>query len=48
MSDDLPPVLDDLRDQLRNAAARDNGPGYVTQTFEAHELIGAFFKAHTL
>jgi polyhydroxybutyrate depolymerase len=23
-----------------------SGPGYVTQTFEAHELIGAFFKAH--
>ena len=25
-----------------------SGPGYVTQTFEAHELIGAFFKAHRL
>ncbi|MET9268337.1 poly(3-hydroxybutyrate) depolymerase [Kribbella sp. NPDC003557] len=25
-----------------------SGPGYVTQTFEAHELIGAFFKAHKL
>ncbi|NEA31178.1 PHB depolymerase family esterase [Streptomyces sp. SID13031] len=25
-----------------------SGPGYVTQTFEAHELIGAFFAAHKL
>jgi poly(3-hydroxybutyrate) depolymerase len=25
-----------------------SGPGYVTQTFEAHEMIGAFFKAHKL
>ncbi|MET9315308.1 prolyl oligopeptidase family serine peptidase [Kribbella sp. NPDC003505] len=25
-----------------------SGPGYVTQSFEAHELIGAFFKAHKL
>jgi polyhydroxybutyrate depolymerase len=25
-----------------------SGPGYVTQTFEAHELIGAFFRAHKL
>ncbi len=25
-----------------------SGPGYVTQTFEAHELIGDFFKAHKL
>ena len=25
-----------------------SGPGYVTQTFEAHELIGAFFTAHKL
>ncbi|TCC57423.1 poly(3-hydroxybutyrate) depolymerase [Kribbella pittospori] len=25
-----------------------SGPGYVTQTFEAHELIGAFFRAHRL
>ncbi|MEV5965340.1 prolyl oligopeptidase family serine peptidase [Kribbella sp. NPDC051952] len=25
-----------------------SGPGYVTQTFEAHELIGAFFKSHKL
>jgi polyhydroxybutyrate depolymerase len=25
-----------------------SGPGYVTQTFEAHELIGAFFAAHRL
>jgi polyhydroxybutyrate depolymerase len=25
-----------------------SGPGYVTQTFEAHELIGAFFEAHKL
>jgi len=25
-----------------------SGPGYVTQTFEAHELIGAFFKAHKM
>jgi polyhydroxybutyrate depolymerase len=25
-----------------------SGPGYVTQTFEAHELIGSFFRAHTL
>ncbi|TDD61294.1 poly(3-hydroxybutyrate) depolymerase [Kribbella antibiotica] len=23
-----------------------SGPGYVTQTFEAHELIGKFFKEH--
>ncbi|GAA3583433.1 alpha/beta hydrolase family esterase [Kribbella ginsengisoli] len=23
-----------------------SGPGYVSQTFEAHELIGDFFKAH--
>jgi polyhydroxybutyrate depolymerase len=23
-----------------------SGPGYVTQTFEAHELIGAFFAEH--
>ncbi|WUJ75662.1 prolyl oligopeptidase family serine peptidase [Kribbella soli] len=25
-----------------------SGPGYVTQTFEAHELIGDFFQAHRL
>ncbi|MEV0802856.1 prolyl oligopeptidase family serine peptidase [Kribbella sp. NPDC050281] len=25
-----------------------SGPGYVTQTFEAHELIGAFFQSHKL
>ncbi|WBQ03684.1 alpha/beta hydrolase family esterase [Kribbella sp. CA-293567] len=25
-----------------------SGPGYVTQTFEAHELIGDFFAAHKL
>ncbi|TCC45212.1 poly(3-hydroxybutyrate) depolymerase [Kribbella capetownensis] len=25
-----------------------SGPGYVTQTFEAHELIGAFFTTHKL
>jgi polyhydroxybutyrate depolymerase len=25
-----------------------SGPGYVTQTFEAHELIGAFFRAHKM
>jgi polyhydroxybutyrate depolymerase len=25
-----------------------SGPGYVTQTFEAHELIGAFFTKHKL
>ncbi|MFI6831987.1 alpha/beta hydrolase family esterase [Kribbella sp. NPDC050241] len=25
-----------------------SGPGYVTQTFEAHELIGAFFESHKL
>jgi polyhydroxybutyrate depolymerase len=25
-----------------------SGPGYVTQTFEAYELIGAFFKSHKL
>lgn len=25
-----------------------SGPGYVTQTFEAHELIGDFFRSHKL
>jgi polyhydroxybutyrate depolymerase len=25
-----------------------SGPGYVSQTFEAHQMIGAFFKAHQL
>ena len=25
-----------------------SGPGYVTQTFEAHQMIGDFFKAHKL
>lgn len=25
-----------------------SGPGYVTQTFEAHEMIGAFFESHKL
>lgn len=25
-----------------------SGPGYVTQSFEAHELIGAFFTAHRM
>ncbi|MEV6285830.1 prolyl oligopeptidase family serine peptidase [Kribbella sp. NPDC051770] len=25
-----------------------SGPGYVSQTFEAHELIGQFFRAHKL